>query len=105
MRHQNNRGGKIKLEDIKKPVNDEWRSGIDAMYTALELERKVNTALLALHSLAEKNKDSHTSDFIDGNFLCEQVDAIKELTGHICNLHRVGKTGHGEYHFERESLD
>ena len=43
-------------------------------------------------------------DFIEGNYLHEQVDAIKELAGHCTNLKRVGP-GHGEYHFDRETLD
>ena len=105
MKHQNNRGGKVVLKPIEKPSKDEWGNGLDAMQSALELERKVNKALLDLHAISDKHNDYQTSHFIKGNFLHEQVDAIKELTGHICNLHRVGKTGHGEYHFERESLD
>ena len=43
------------------------------------------------------------SDFIEGNFLHEQVEAIKELGGYITNLKRVGP-GHGEYHFDHETL-
>ena len=105
MQHQNNRGGKVLLKPVPKPENDEWGTGLDAMNAALKLEREVNDALLKLHKVSDQHEDYQTSDFIEGNFLHEQVDAIKELTGHICNLHRVGKTGHGEYHFERESLD
>lgn len=44
------------------------------------------------------------TDFIDGNFLKEQVDAIKELSDHITALKRVGSTGHGVYHFDKETL-
>ena len=104
MEFQNKRGGKIVLADIKKPEKDEWGVGIDAMLTALALERKVNQALLDLHAVSDKGNDYHMSDFIEGNFLHEQVDAIKELTGHIANLKRVGQTGLGEYQFEKESL-
>lgn len=43
-------------------------------------------------------------DFIEGNYLHEQVEAIKEIAGHCTNLRRVGP-GHGEYHFDRETLD
>ena len=43
------------------------------------------------------------ADFLEGNFLTEQVEAIKELGEHITNLKRVGP-GHGEYHFDRKSL-
>ena len=40
------------------------------------------------------------ADFLEGNYLAEQVEAIKELGDHITNLKRVG-AGHGEYHFDR----
>ena len=105
MKHQNERGGNILLEAIPQPLKNEWGTGLDALYSALELEREVNTALIALHAECDKFNDYHTSDFIEGKFLGEQVEAMKELTGHICNLNRVGKVGHGEYHFERESLE
>lgn len=104
MKFQNKRGGTVVLADIKKPERDQWGKGIDSMHAALTLERKVNHALLDLHTVADKHHDFQMSDFIEGNFLHEQVDAIKELTGHITNLKRVGVTGHGEYHFDRESL-
>ena len=41
------------------------------------------------------------SDFLEGEFLQEQVDAIKELGEYITQLKRVGP-GHGEYHFDKE---
>jgi ferritin heavy chain len=43
------------------------------------------------------------ADFLEGNYLVEQVEAIKELGDHITNLKRVG-SGHGEYHFDRSTL-
>lgn len=43
-------------------------------------------------------------DFIEGNFLTEQVEAIKEISGYITNLKRVGP-GLGEYQFDRETLN
>ena len=105
MKHQNERGGKVVLEAIPQPLKNEWGTGLEAFYAALELEKEVNAALIVLHTECDKHNDYHSSDFIDGKFLGEQVEAIKELTSHICNLNRVGKTGHGEYHFERESLE
>ena len=100
MKHQNSRGGKVVFDDIIKPEQDEWGTGLEGLQSALDLKQTVNKSLLELRAIA----DSHTSDFIDGSLLREQVDAIKELTAHICNLHRVGKIGHGEYHFEHESM-
>lgn len=103
MQHQNNRGGKINLTAIPAP-NSEWGPVLVGMDAALQLERKVNQALLDLHATADKHNDYQTSDYIEGHFLHEQVDAIKELTGHICNIKRVGEKGIGEYQFERLTL-
>ena len=43
------------------------------------------------------------ADFIEGNYLQEQVEAIREIGGYVTTLKRVGP-GHGEYHFDRETL-
>lgn len=104
MKFQNDRGGRIILQNIKRPAKDEWGCGLDAMQAAMELEKTVNQALLDLHKVADKHSDFMMSDFIEGNFLHEQVSAIKELGDHITNLKRVGP-GHGEYHFDKETLD
>lgn len=58
---QNTRGGRIVLHDIKKPENDEWGSGLDAMNSALALEKHVNQALLDLHKVAERHGDSQVN--------------------------------------------
>ena len=50
MKYQNKRGGRIVLQDIKKPDRDEWGQGIDAMQMALSLEKTVNQSLLDLHT-------------------------------------------------------
>ena len=104
MKFQTERGGLLKLTDIKCPERQDWGNGIDGMCAALELERHVNKSLLELHAIADKHHDYQMADFIEGNYLHEQVEAIKELSGHITNLKRVGEKGHGEYHFERASL-
>ena len=57
MKFQVQRGGRVKLSDIKKPAKDEWGSGLEAMEAALELERTVNQALLDLHKIADKHGD------------------------------------------------
>lgn len=103
MRYQNQRGGRVILQDIKKPERDDWGSGLEAMQAALQLEKNVNQSLLDLHTAADKNNDYQFADWIESNFLTEQVEAIKELSDHITNLKRVG-TGLGEYMFDKESL-
>jgi len=42
-------------------------------------------------------------DFIESNFLEEQVEAIKEFSDFVTNLKRVGP-GLGEYQFDKLTL-
>ena len=44
------------------------------------------------------------ADWLESEFLDEQVKAIKEISDHITNLKRVGP-GLGEYMFDKETLD
>jgi len=101
MEHQNKRGGRIVLQDIKKPDRDEWGTGLDAMQVALGLEKSVNQALLDLHKVADSHGDAQMTDFLEGQFLQEQVESIKKIGGYVTNLKRVGP-GLGEYQFDRE---
>lgn len=42
-------------------------------------------------------------DFLENNYITEEVDSIKQLRDYITNLKRVGP-GHGEYNFDMETL-
>jgi len=103
MKFQNQRGGRIVLQDIKKPERDEWGSGLEAMQAALALEKQVNQSLLDLHAVASSHNDAQMSDFIENHYLTEQVEAIKQLADYVTNLKRVG-TGLGEFIFDKETL-
>ncbi|XP_072882655.1 ferritin heavy chain, oocyte isoform-like [Hemitrygon akajei] len=104
MEFQNLRGGWIVLEDIQKPEQDEWSNGLEAMQTALQMEEDVN---LGLHELSGQHGDPHLCDFLEKNYLEEQVKMIKKLGDYITNLRRLGapKNGLGVYLFERLSLE
>jgi ferritin heavy chain len=74
----------------------------DALYSmelALALEKLTNEKLLSLHQIAVDNNDAQMCDFIESEFLNEQVEAIKKISVYISQLRRVGK-GHGVYHFD-----
>jgi len=43
-------------------------------------------------------------DFLESEYLQEQVDAIKEISDHVTQLKRVGP-GLGEYMYDKESLE
>ncbi|MBN3315623.1 FRIM protein, partial [Atractosteus spatula] len=107
MAFQNKRGGRVVLENIKKPERDEWGSGLEAMQAALELEKKVNQALLELHKLASDKVDPHLCDFLETHYLDEQVKAIKKLGDHITNLKKMGAPSNGlaEYLFDKHTLE
>ncbi|KAK7940202.1 hypothetical protein WMY93_003528 [Mugilogobius chulae] len=90
----------------KKPERDEWGSGLEAMQCALQLEKKVNQALLDLHKLASDHVDPHLCDFLESHYLNEQVESIKKLGDHISNLNRMDATNNkmAEYLFDKHTL-
>lgn len=106
MRLQNQRGGRICLQDIKKPCRDNWESGLNAMQCALLLEKNVNHSLLELHTLASAKSDPHLCDFLETHYLNEQVKSIKELGDHVHNLIKMGAPdcGLAEYLFDKHTL-
>ncbi|XP_007441445.1 ferritin heavy chain A-like [Python bivittatus] len=106
LKYQNKRGGHIVLQDIKKPEKDEWGNSLDALESALQLEKDVNQALLDLHKLATEKGDAHLCDFLESEFLEEQVKTIKQLGDHCTNLKRLGlpESGMGEYLFDKLTL-
>ncbi|UYV67091.1 FTH1 [Cordylochernes scorpioides] len=117
MKYLNKRGGRIQLADIQvclaiveeecgvpqRPDTSVYNSGLEAMQAALSLEKTVNQSLLDLHSLATTHNDAQCCDFIETEYLEEQVKAIKELGDHVTNLKRVGP-GLGEYLYDKHSL-
>ncbi|XP_068099007.1 ferritin heavy chain B-like isoform X2 [Hyperolius riggenbachi] len=104
---QNKRGGRIILQDIKRPDSDNWGSTLDAMQTALTLEKNVNQALLELHNMATDRKDPYLCDFLEREQLRKHVNHMKKIGDHITNLKRVGvpQNGLGEYLFDKHSLE
>lgn len=58
-------------------------------------------SLLEVHSIASSHNDANMCDFLETEFLQEQVDAIKEIADHVTNLQRVGE-GLGVYMFDKQ---
>ncbi|KAI3817836.1 hypothetical protein L1987_11634 [Smallanthus sonchifolius] len=108
MEYQNKRGGKVKLQSIIMPLSefDHEEKG-DALYVmelALSLEKLTNKKLLKLHEAANRNNDVQLADFVESEFLGEQVEAIKKISEYVAELRRVGK-GHGVWHFNKMLLN
>jgi hypothetical protein len=80
---QNLRGGRVKLQSIIMPDmefgNTEKGDALYAMELALSLEKLNNEKLLALHKVAEECDDPQMTDFVEGDFLGEQVRGSRTL--------------------------
>jgi len=103
MKYQNKRGGRVVLKAVDKPDADEWGTGLDALQAALSLEKNVNQVLLDLHKLASSHGDAQLCDFLETEYLGEQVESIKQLSDYITQMKRCGP-GLGEYMFDKETL-
>ncbi|XP_029441354.1 ferritin light chain, oocyte isoform-like [Rhinatrema bivittatum] len=106
LKFQNKRGGRVVLQDVKKPELDAWGNGTQAMEHALKLERTLNQALLDLHKVAMDHADPHMCDFLESHFLDKEVKLIKKLGDHRTNLARLkaAEVGMGEYLFDKLTL-
>ncbi|XP_034879460.1 ferritin light chain-like [Mirounga leonina] len=103
---QKQRSGSSLFQDVQKPSHDKWGKALDAMETAVVLEKNLNEALLDLHDLASTHADAHVCDFLESHFLGEEVKTIKKMGDHLTNLRRLScpQAGLGEYLFERLTL-
>ena len=104
MAYLNKRGGRIVLQDVKRPSVDEWGNGLNALTVALELEKKVNQSLLDLHAVASAKNDPHLTNFIEEEFLDEAAETVKEFGDYISRLKRAGPEGLGEYIFDKDLM-
>jgi len=101
MKYQNSRGGRVVYGSIEAPSTTEYGGCVQGLTLALDLEKKVNKALLDLHKVADSHNDPHLADFIEGEYLTEQVEAIKKLGDMITRAKRAGP-GLGEFMFDKE---
>ncbi|PWZ25829.1 Ferritin-1, chloroplastic [Zea mays] len=105
---QNKRGGRVRLQSIVTPLTEfdhpEKGDALYAMELALALEKLVNEKLHNLHGVATRCNDPQLTDFIESEFLEEQVEAINKISKYVAQLRRVGK-GHGVWHFDQMLLE
>lgn len=91
MNYQNMRGGVVTLTTIVPLIIEFDKSNdiIEAFQIALELEKTINTDLLNLHKVAEEEGDPQFCDYLEGEFLKEQVESISEISKIISVLNRL----------------
>jgi len=68
----------------------------------LELEKSVHNTLLELHKVAGAHGDAQLTDFIEGDYLKEQVEVEKEVGDLITKVKRVGSEGIGLHIIDKE---
>ena len=101
--YQTMRGGRVVFREIAKPTSDEWGTALEAIEASLELEKTVNESLLNMHKTAGTHHDAQLTDFIEGTFLKEQVEAIKEIGDLVTKMKRAGE-GLGLFILDKELL-
>merc|ERR1712002_1392070 len=101
--YQNMRGGRVVFREIAKPTCDEWGTALEAIEASLELEKTVNESLLNMHKMADGHSDAQLTDFIEGTYLKEQVESIKEIGDLVTKMKRAGD-GLGLHIIDKELL-
>ena len=101
MVYQNMRGGLVKLGNIS-PNSIELafpNDIIDSFKFALQLEKNINESLLNLHKVASEENDPQFSDYLEGEYLKEQVESISEISKKISVLERFNGDQHAIWNF------
>eukprot|EP01023_Acetabularia_acetabulum_P009789 TRINITY_DN1442_c0_g1_i1.p1 TRINITY_DN1442_c0_g1~~TRINITY_DN1442_c0_g1_i1.p1 ORF type:complete len:245 (-),score=33.91 TRINITY_DN1442_c0_g1_i1:336-1070(-) len=105
MEYQNLRGGRVKLQSIMMPhteFGDEVKGdALHAMELSLSLEKLNFQKLMNVWAVADKVNDAQMQDFIEGEYLKDQVADIKKVAQFVSRLRRIGK-GHAVFHFDLE---
>uniref|UniRef100_G3MPJ3 Ferritin n=2 Tax=Amblyomma TaxID=6942 RepID=G3MPJ3_AMBMU len=100
----NLRGGTVSTVNVQMPTTATWMSVLDVLQRALALEHDVTNRLHELHRLAEDTcRDAQMADFLEQEFLAEQVRSIDQLQRLITQLQNMD-TGLGEFLLDREQL-
>ena len=104
MSYQNMRGGVVCLDNVSaQPFqlnimerNDDIQK---AFIFALDLEKTINVHLLDLHKVADENNDPQFADYLEGEFLKEQVTAISEISKIVSVLNRFNGDQHAIWNY------
>ena len=104
MRYQQMRGGvasfgQVTPKQFTECLNDRKNDILGAFVFALELEKEINGYLLELHGVASRNNDPQFSDYLEGEFLKEQVEAISEISKIISVLKRFDGDQHAIWNY------
>ena len=108
MKYQILRGGQVKFETIDTPKqefnnnnNEDTNSDLlNGFQHALNLEQVVYKSLYGIHQVAESEKDPQFADFIESEFLNEQLEAINQLSVIVNKISKLNLDSHALLYFE-----
>ncbi|KAG1649855.1 Soma ferritin [Nymphon striatum] len=101
MKYQNKRGGRIALQDVKKPAKDSWDSPIEATKAALALEKEVNQALLNMHKVSDSHGDAQHAKRVSWRAFCSQVSR----TNPFSDAYKLCRSEFRRKHLDEPLLD
>ena len=100
MNYVNERGGRVILDAIGKPPV-EWKSVLDTFEAALDHERKVSSMINDLVTLARKENDHMTDNFLQW-YVAEQVEEEASAGEVVRKLKLIGDSGGGRFMIDNE---
>jgi len=103
----NKRGGRVTTFNVRMPLKATWTSAEEAVRDAISLEKELNGKLYAIHKIAERTcADPHLMDFLEGEFLEEQIASISQLKKLLTSLTSFddGNRETGEFLVDKQLL-
>jgi len=94
------RGGVVRISALAAP-EVEWKSALNALETALQMEKDVTVSLQGIAQIASRDDDHELEDYISSEFLREQSKDIKEAADLVTQLRLAGPTGLGLFYFDK----
>ena len=95
--YMNTRGGKVIFNDIKRPSQDEWGTGSEAVQVCLELLKKLYETVNQVDQTATTNNDLHFRSFLEKEIMGTLLINIRLVGSVITDLQRTGSSAMGEY--------
>ncbi|KAI1307663.1 Ferritin, heavy subunit [Halotydeus destructor] len=102
--YANLRGAPVKKFQVQNPVNAEWTTMGSAVSEAIALEKDLNREYHLMHKTADAQcQDPHLTDFLEEEFVKEQVASIASLTKlkTVLDSFGVGNEQMAEYHVDQ----
>uniref|UniRef100_T1J101 Ferritin n=1 Tax=Strigamia maritima TaxID=126957 RepID=T1J101_STRMM len=99
----NKRGTHITGLNIKMPDTYNWETGLQALQEAIKMENKVTDLLIDIHKVATDSGDGALTDFLESEFLDEQIESIRMLQRYINTLELMVNT-HKSRHDNKQGM-